>query len=86
MEKEEKELLDKFASRVAERGLVPVTVFLLESIKPVSFLMSQFMVFFRPFVTVFVKPDLYDKVVSVFEDRRKIEYLLKLIEEKEESR
>ena len=86
MEKEEKELLDRIANLIVEKELTPVSIFLLESIKPVSFLMSQLLVFFRPFATVFIRPDLYDRAVSILEDRKKIEYLLNLMEEKEESR
>ena len=84
MEKEEIEYLNKLADMIKQRGLEVPTILLGETIKPVSFLMSQMLVFFRPFVTVFVAPEYYDKFVSLLEDRKKLEYLLKLIETKEE--
>ncbi len=84
MEKEEREFLDRLAQMIKSRGLEVPAVFMGESIKPISFLLSQFLVFFRPFVTVFVAPESYDKLISILEDREKLEYLLKLVEEKEE--
>jgi len=86
MEKDEKEFLNRLAEAIKSRGLEVPTVLVGESIKPISFLLSQFLVFFRPFVTVFVAPENYDKFISVLEDREKLEYLLKLVEEKEEDK
>ncbi len=84
MEREEREFLDRLAQMIKSRGLEVPTVLVGETIKPISFLLSQFMVFFRPFVTVFVAPESYDKFISILEDREKLEYLLKLVEEKED--
>ncbi len=86
MEKDEREFLNKLAEAIKSRGLEMPTILIGETIKPVSFLMSQFLLFFRPFVTVFVAPENYDKFISVLEDRKKLEYLLKLVEEKEEDK
>ena len=54
---------ERLARRIVARGLATPAIFALESMKPLSFLGSQFLVFVQPFYSA---PDWID----VLEDRR----------------
>lgn len=82
-EKEKETLLNSIAERIVKMRLSDVAIFLLESSKPISFLSSQFLIFLRPFISVYFSPNTYDKFVEILQDRKNIERLIKLIEEKE---
>jgi hypothetical protein len=77
-------LLDKIAERVVRMGLAVPAVFFLESVKPLSFVGSQALVFFEPFVRAFlVLPD-YERFAKLMEDRQAIERLCVRIERRDE--
>ncbi len=82
MEKEEKELLDRFANYIKEKNLVEPALFVLESSKPVSFLASQMLLFLKPFATVFFSEEGYNKLIRILEDRKNIQYLIERLEER----
>lgn len=82
-EEEKEKLLNEIANYIVKMRLSDVAIFLLESSKPISFLSSQFLIFLRPFVSVYFSPQTYDKLIEVLNDRNNIEKLIKLIEEKE---
>jgi len=81
---EDSVLLDKIAERVVRMGLAVPAVFFLESVKPLSFVGSQALVFFEPFVRAFlVLPD-YERFAKLMEDRTAIERLCVRIERRDE--
>lgn len=79
--KEEAELLDELADAVAKRKLTPAAVFFLESVKPLGWLGSQLLVFFRPIVSViWHDPIRWDRAQKILEKRGAIELLLRRLE------
>ena len=85
-EKRKAELCRKIAERVIQFKVAPVAVVFLESVKPLSFLGSQLMVFFTPMVTAFTTGNLYEEMTAFFEERSNIELLIQKIEELESER
>ena len=59
-------------------------ILLLESVKPLSFLGSQALLFFEPMVRAFFSVPDYDRVASLLERRESLEALLVRIEAKED--
>ena len=81
---EDEALLDKIAERVVRMGLAVPAVFFLESVKPLSFVGSQALVFFEPFVRAFlVLPD-YERFAKLMEERTALEALCVRIERRDE--
>ena len=74
------ELLDKIAQAVVKRNLTAPAVFFLESVKPLSFIGSQVMVFFDPLVRSVFNIKGYNDVRLALEDRGNLELLLLAIE------
>ena len=78
---EDRAFLDKLADGLARRRLTTVALFFLESMKPLGFLGSQAMHFFRPIVSVlFSRHDAYDRFTAILERRGSIELLLRRLE------
>jgi hypothetical protein len=78
---EDRAFLDKMADGLARRRLTTVALFFLESMKPLGFLGSQAMIFFRPIVSiVFSSPDAYDRLTRILERRGSLELLLRRLE------
>jgi hypothetical protein len=78
---EERALLDSLADGIASRHLTPAALFFLESVKPLGFVSSQMLVFFRPMVQViWSNPATYDRLTSLLERRGSIELLLRRLE------
>ncbi len=82
----DEELLRKIAAKVVSMGLAVPAVFFLESSKPLSFIGSQTLVFFEPFVKAFLNLKSYDRFAALMEDRKNVERLIRLIEETEDER
>jgi len=80
---EREALMDRFAAAVVERRMAAPAILFLESVKPVSFLGNQALVFFQPIVQSLFEVRSYDKIVAILEDRQNLEYILKKIEELE---
>ena len=78
---EDRAFLDKLADGLVRRRLTTVALFFLESMKPLGFLGSQAMHFFRPIVSVlFSSHDAYDRLTAILERRGSIELLLRRLE------
>ena len=77
----QEELLEKLAKKVARWQMgVPAMMFL-ETIKPLSFIGSQVLVFLDPIVkSVFNSSD-YDEYTKLMEDRKNVELLIRKIED-----
>ncbi len=85
-EERKTELCTKIAERIVNFRLSPVAIILLESIKPLSFLGSQLMVFIAPMVGAFTTSPFYDEMTAFLEDRPNLERLIQRIEELESER
>jgi hypothetical protein len=75
------ELIAKIAKAVVEREMTVPAIMLLESVKPLSFLGNQLLIFFNPIVSLVVTSKDYYSFVGMIEDRDNVEKLLIAIEE-----
>jgi hypothetical protein len=74
-------LAKKIARKIVERDLTVPAVMFFESIKPLSFIGSQMLVFANPVVSLIVQSGDYYRFVRMIEDRDNIEKLTVAIEE-----
>jgi len=74
------EILAKFAQEVVDRGLAVPAIMFLETMKPLSFIGSQFMVMANPIVQVIFNSKLYWEITVLLEDRANVENLIQEIE------
>jgi hypothetical protein len=74
------ELIARLAKKIAEMRLSTPAIFFLESMKPLSFLGSQALVFLQPIVTAFFNPKEYTQLTEMLEDRKNVEKLICEIE------
>ncbi|HEU4436837.1 MAG TPA: hypothetical protein VFR89_05175 [candidate division Zixibacteria bacterium] len=74
------ELLDKLAKKVIEYRMTVPAIMFLETVKPLSYIGSQTMVFFEPMVKAVFNVAEYDEFRIILEDRRNVEELLVRIE------
>jgi len=77
---EDKALIETLAVKVVRMGMTVPAVLFLESSKPLSFIGSQAMVFFEPFVKTFFSADGYTRLSRMMEDRANVETLIQRIE------
>jgi hypothetical protein len=78
---EERALLDQLADGLARRRLGTAALFMLESFKPLGFIGSQMLHFFRPIISVlWSSPARYDQVTRILERRGSIELLCRRLE------
>ncbi|MEA3266641.1 MAG: hypothetical protein U9P42_06835 [Candidatus Fermentibacteria bacterium] len=75
------DLVRRIACKIVERDLTVPAIMFLESIKPVSFLGSQMLVFANPVVSLLVQSGDYYRFVRMIEDRENVEKLTVAIEE-----
>lgn len=75
------ELSARIARKVVERQLTVPAVMLLESVKPLSFLGNQMLIFLDPMVTLVLDSRDYQKFVRMIEDRENVEKLICAIED-----
>jgi len=80
---EHRELMNRFAEKIVERRLTAPAILFLESVKPLSFLGNQALVFFQPIVHTVFAFKTYDEITEILEDRENLEYLLTKVEELE---
>jgi hypothetical protein len=80
------EFMDRLARKVVDWGMAIPAIFMLESSRPLSFVGSQVLVFFRPIVDSLFAFRSYDAFAEMLDDRRNIDYLLTKIEELESAR
>jgi hypothetical protein len=73
--------LDALADAIVVRRLATPALFFLESMRPLGYVGSQMMVFFRPLVTlVWASPQRWDLVQRVLEVRGSMELLARRLE------
>jgi len=81
MEESDYDLLLNLAQKTVKRGLSVPAIFFLESTKPLSYIGSQAMVFFGPFVRILFESPNYYRYQEMLEDRANVELLLQMIEQ-----
>ena len=80
-------LLERVAARVVELRLEVPAILTLESVRPLSFVASQAMIFFQPLVQALLRFSDYRRFAALAERREALEVLTALIERRaEESR
>ena len=78
---QQKEWLEAVARKVCERGLMVPALLLLESGKPLTFVASQAVVFFKPIISVLFPPEKCDEVAALLEKRSALENLFGMLED-----
>ena len=78
----ENEFLERVATGITRRKLAAPALLFLETFKPLNYIGSQAMVFFRPFISIIFPILKYDKMLNVLEKRNSINRLIKLLEKK----
>jgi len=77
-------LLKRVAARVVELHLEVPAVLTLESVRPLSFVASQAMIFFQPLVLALLRFSDYQRFAALAERRDALEALIALIERRAE--
>jgi len=77
----QKELIEKVAEHVVRWHAAVPAIFFLESMKPLSFVGSQFLLVLGPIAQVFVNYSDYEEFVVAMERRENVELLLQRIED-----
>jgi hypothetical protein len=79
-----KELFTKLVNKIVELRLTPVAIVTLESVKPLTFIGSQVMVFFQPiFMAVFPFKQ-YEELGALLEERSNVEDFIVMLEHAED--
>lgn len=76
----EAEVVDRVLREVIRRQMTTPASIFLESIRPMTYLGSQAMHFFGPFMTVLIEPQAYRAFSSFLEKRGAVDYLLMRME------
>ena len=74
------DLIRKLADYVVRRNMSVPAIMLLESVRPLNYVGSQAMVFFKPIISRFFTSAEYDKLTTILERREVIDLLIKEIE------
>jgi hypothetical protein len=77
------ELIAKFAQEIVDRRLAVPAIMFLETVKPLSFLGSQAMIFFEPIIQSVFAFRSYREIYLIMEKRENVEVLLQEIERRE---
>ncbi len=75
------DLIARIAREIVVRELTVPAIMFLESVKPLSFLGNQLLVFLDPVVSLVVTSGEYQRFVRMLEDRGNLEKLITMIEE-----
>jgi len=76
----QEQLLEKLAHKVVDLRMSAMAIFILESMKPLSFVSSQVMVFFEPIVQTFFEFKDYETLRETIEQRENVEHFIRRIE------
>ncbi len=78
--------LDDLAREVVKRGMASPAIFVLESMRPISFITAEFLVFLDPFARLLLPSARYTLIVEALHDRANLAWLLDRLEELEDAR
>jgi len=84
LSEEDRELLARLAGAIVRRRMAMPAVLFLESVRPLSGIGSQAMVFLRPFLTPLLKPADYDRIAAILERREGVGALVEAIQAAQE--
>ena len=80
---EDKQFLSALADRIHRLGMTTPAMFFLESTKPLAYVGSQMMFFFRPLISIlWWNPMSYDRMSRLLERRGAVELLIRKLEER----
>jgi hypothetical protein len=80
----QREVVDKVCRETVRRGLATPALLFLEVFRPLNYLGSQLMHFFRPVVSIVLDGDGYRHLSEFLEHRESVDYLRRRIEELED--
>ncbi|PID29336.1 MAG: hypothetical protein CR982_03010 [Candidatus Cloacimonadota bacterium] len=83
---EQENLLRGLAKIIAQRGFASPVIFLLESMQPLNYIISQIMAYAEPFATFLVNEKNYNNIIAILEQREGIDYFLTILEDEENIR
>ena len=75
------QLIEGLADWIKRRGLTLPAMILLETHQPLSFIGSQALLFFQPFLGFLVNDEIIREYAVLFEDRTSVEWLLQHLED-----
>jgi hypothetical protein len=78
--------LEDLACLLVDRGMASPAIFVLESMRPISFITAEFLVFLEPFARLLLPAAKYDLVVEAMHDRANLSWLIDRLEELDEQR
>lgn len=79
-------LIEKLAQEIVDRRLAVPAIMLLETVKPLSFLGSQALIFIEPIVQSIFSFKSYREFTLMMENRENIELLMQEIEQRDRDR
>ena len=79
-------LIRKLADFVVKRDMSVPAVMFLESVRPLNFVGSQSMVFFKPILSRFFSRYEYDRIANILEKRKVVDLLINEIEKKADAK
>lgn len=79
----EREVLEKFAQKIARRGMCAPAIFVFESIQPLAFVAGQALAFIEPLLRVMFEAPDYAVFREAIEDRENVRWLVDRLEELE---
>ena len=82
LEDDDTVLIKKLADFVVRRDMAIPAVMFLESVRPLNFVGSQSMVFFKPILSRFFSRYEYDRIANILEKRDVVDLLINEIEKK----
>jgi len=81
MKNTEKNTLTEFAEKIVNKKASVLAIFLLESVKYISFIAGQTLIFLGPILTFFVNDKKYYDFINLLEKRENVEFLISKIED-----
>ena len=82
LEDDDTVLIRKLADFVIRRNMSVPAVMFLESVRPLNFVGSQAMVFFKPILSRFFSRVEYDRITIILEKREIVDLLIREIEQR----
>lgn len=74
--------IKKWASKIKQMGLTVPAVLLLETHKPLSFIVNQMLTVGQPALNLFLSPDTTANALNLFSNRVHLEQLIQELEDK----
>lgn len=86
LESDDITLIKRLANFVVRRKMSVPAVMFLESVRPLNFISSQTMVFFKPILSRFFSSYEYNRLADILENRKSIDILINEIEQLSEKK